>query len=846
MTQHDVPPRQAVDDARTTLKSRGRMRTLHDELEIIQAEKNDTVEKYTAKKWHEIFQLHHLLTKSDQFRGIPLAGRPDALYESLFKAFPHELVSKARFVGVMRSICGIESTRVTEMNECCKTMVKHLESMHYCFEVLSTKKSIVGSCSVAKSDLQQTHQINWRLLLCALYLLREPKLPESAYLWFGFQLFASPGYLDDSPDLWITRHDLYSIYNFASGSHACSRVINQRIAQADTKLPTSILNRSHIHYEHVCLLSNQTPLQALFAMCTNYTSYFLELTSPLVRHYVFQQRKFDKDRLKCRKFLSYYHNKTLRLMWVRWVDHVTARRDARRAVLRAISQLALSSRMQAFDRLRENALQHVAAVDIQRIVRGVRGRQRVLGILTTIQAATAIQRLYRDRGSFIKYLRQLRLKNRHAIKIQSVYRGRLGRIQARKRLLEHFEAEMTKLQAERAAYEQSICEAAARRIQRVTRAHKRHVVEKKAAEDNRDVRRVELEMEAMLEAADKVRREHRAAVTAYYDKMREETNARAARKIIDDREREKMIAVRRQREWANILVARKAKLEEVATTKATRQAERQSMWAAKVETDAVARKEKRLQVLLRPKDKEEDAMKAALTEKLNAQYKVVQATFKATGVAMAAKEMMDRARHDVLMDEMETERQRVRVEWKALEAKIAKQEQDEADHERLGEIDKDKKSRFDAATRIQRGAKMFLARKHLRKKVEHAFEKVYDVPTGQLVYLNTRSGGVCPKPFCLGDKHDLVMANKWYICPDISGDVYYYNPKTMRQSWSKPDGCVFCESCSTEFAQVYCPHHMKGHFVDPVSLCQACYAREVVQEPALATDASTFDGAQVS
>ncbi|ETW08796.1 hypothetical protein H310_01309 [Aphanomyces invadans] len=820
----------------TVVRTRRHHRSLHEELELIQTEKNSTVESFAAKKWSELFRLHILLTNSKRFGHISLGGDGHGLYEHLYRAFPQQMVTKPRLIGVLRTVCGIEATKLTSMDDESKALVKHLEGLHYCFE--STN---VHAMTKRTKDVATLHA-NWRLLLLSLKMLREPMLPESAYFWFGFQLFSSPGLLDDSPELWITRHDLYNIFNFAASSHVCSRVINQRIAQADHALPESVLNRSRIHYRHFCELQDHPILHQVLEPATPYTTYFIELMSPHIRHFLFQMRKFDKDRAKCRKFLSYYHAKTMRFCWSLWLDQVKYRRNARRTVLRAMDQAALRSRFDAFDRLRSHALKVVAATEIQRVFRGMQGRRRFLGALTTLQAVLTIQRLYRDRDQFHKFVKLAKLKSKHAIKIQRVYRGRLGRIRARARLLAYFDSEMAKIEAQREACAKADRVRAARQIQRTYRKHKTKLVAKQTESDNQDYHRIEMEMKIMLQAAERARDDHRAAVMAYYDKLREDTEAIAAREIVDARERQKVIVRRREREWATIMGQRKAKLESVAASKLERKATREAEWRAKIESRAQARRDKLLQVLLRPNSKDDDVLKAAFLVRLDVKYRQVKANYKATGIAMAAKEMKDRAQHDVLLEEMEEERERARNEWRLLELQVAKQEQDDADTERRLEIERDSMERFRAATCIQRGAKVYLARKVLQRKVEHAFEKVYDVATGQVVYLNTRTKGVCSKPTCLGT-HDLPMANKWYICPDITGDVYYYNPKTMRMSWTKPDECTFCDGCSTKFAAVYCPNHMKGRYVDPVHLCLECYAEQSVKDPGLVLNASRFDGA---
>ncbi len=67
------------------------------------------------------------------------------------------------------------------------------------------------------------------------------------------------------------------------------------------------------------------------------------------------------------------------------------------------------------------------------------------------------------------------------------------------------------------------------------------------------------------------------------------------------------------------------------------------------------------------------------------------------------------------------------------------------------------------------------------------------------------------------------LCHSVYVCVCL-GDIYYYNPKQMRQQWTKPDECIFCDACSTQFACFYCPHfRKKGRSEDPIRVCASCY-----------------------
>ncbi|OQR99736.1 hypothetical protein ACHHYP_04644 [Achlya hypogyna] len=541
-----------------------------------------------------------------------------------------------------------------------------------------------------------------------------------------------------------------------------------------------------------------------------------------------------------------------------WIDFVEMRRRARQTAIRCLVLMSTSKQANAFDLLRAHAMEDVAASEIQRIYRGMRGRIRYLSVLGTYEAAVAIQRIYRQRGDFLKYLKRLRMQSRFAIKIQRAYRGRLGRIVARKTLIAYFHAEMAKLQSERQAFYDTVRDQAVRRLQRFCRKCRRQVEAKKADDNTREIRRVELEMQALLDTAARQKAEHRCAVTEYYDTLREQTLATEARQKIDNKsEKQKVTLLRRRREWETILRQRSDAAAAKELAKATQWTQFEAEWSAKVESRAELLRAQLEEILLRPNSKEQDSIKADLDRRTNDHFKALRRilhdgsssalrkNYKASAIAMDASEIRERARHNVIEEDMEAERDRVREEWRRAALMYKQQEQEQADRERKAEIQEENTRKFKAATCIQRGAKVCLARRLLCRKVEAIFLKEYDVPSASVVYRNLRTGTLCPKPRCLGSK-DIPLLDKWYIVPDITGDMYYYNPKQMRQSWTKPEACVFCEECSDQFAQVFCPHHRKGAYADPAHLCNSCFAIKLAQDANVARDATEVDGARVA
>ncbi|EQC38625.1 hypothetical protein SDRG_04326 [Saprolegnia diclina VS20] len=802
-------------------------RTLRMELQTVHGEANKLVERFSVKRWQELLQLHQTLEAHDAFHCIPLSGHDRGLYETLHRSFPHDMVTKARLLGVFRGIYGLEAG--ADVDKPKRQLLKQLERLHYWCENSTSK--------IPTSHTMSTLVLNWRLLLCAFRALRYPAQSEEDLFRWSFLVFSSSGYLDESPQATISRQQLYEIFNMLSPSHACSRIINQRIAQADNLLPESVLVRGSIRFSHMQRLMAQPPLQELFAPASKATHFFHELTSPCIREYLYLARKEAQDKATCQRFLRQFKRRSLRKCMREWSLYVDARRRARETAIRCLLHLSTYKQANAFENLREHALQDVAASEIQRVYRGLRGRKLFLSVLATYEAAVSIQRIYRQRGDLLKYLKRLQMQSRFAVQIQRIFRGWRGRVLARKVLLAYFQAEMAKIQADRAAFYASIRDRAARQLQRFCRKCHRHVQEKKADGDSRENRRVELEMQALLDAAARQKQEHKRAVTEYYDALREETRAAQARHKIDDKEKQKVTLLRRRREWEEVF----RKRDETAAAKAREKAEKWTQlevdWSAKVESRANLVRTQLQELLLRPTSKEQDAIKADLERRTTEHFKAP------SGVAMESSEIRERAQHDVLEEEMEAERDRVRHEWTLAATAYKQREQDDVDRDRKAELQADAARKFAAATRIQRGAKVCLARRLLCRKVEALFLKEYDVPSGQVVYRNLRTGTLCPKPACLGSK-DIPLLDKWYIVPDITGEVYYYNPKQLRQSWAKPEACIFCELCYARFASVYCPQHRKGVYADPIYACELCFAEKSPFDATLVAEAYAVDGAR--
>ena len=156
----------------------------------------------------------------------------------------------------------------------------------------------------------------------------------------------------------------------------------------------------------------------LFQPATEFTCYYLELTNPVVRNYIFNEGKEFNDHIKMRKFIEYYMNMRAHRAMRSWLEFVYLRKRAREIATEAFTQLITGKLEYAVAKWRQVAMYQVAVLEIQRVVRGHFGRKRALAKFETVRAVTLIQKLYREHNFFGKYLKRVREYSRLAIKIQ--------------------------------------------------------------------------------------------------------------------------------------------------------------------------------------------------------------------------------------------------------------------------------------------------------------------------------------------------------------------------------------------------------------------------------------------
>ncbi|KAE9336175.1 hypothetical protein PR003_g12645 [Phytophthora rubi] len=838
------------------------------------------LEAFQTKKWRELLQLMKLMS-APCFHGIRLAGDDRALYEGFFRAFPHHLVTKARFTSVVRQLFGIPAvatiprrreTKTTgygrkgkrgiptdqdnnvEDQDSARTTARlaldhHLEKLQFCCE----------------RSVDNVPVLNWRTLLIALRMFQEPLLTMREHLVWAFSVFSSSGYLEQNDSDAVDAGDVTLMFTHVTRNPAASHLISERLRAALGMLPsirapplslssasfTSAISSSRITFRVFKRLLQLPPLRTLVNhRMTPHTTVVDELSVAVYRDFVYRARRREHNRRVLRRLRYYNETKVTRLCFHTWAQYTRDRKTARATVAFAYTITTRIKQRAAFGALRRHALASIAALEIQRVFRGMCGRMRAEEAWRKIQAVLAVQGAFRMRAHFTRHLRQLRRQNLLAIRIQRVYRGRLGRIQARQRLLTYYYREMAAIQREREAFREFVRGEMARRLQHLFR---KIVADKRRArqiQEEEAKREIELKMLKLSENAAQQAARHRREVTEKYDKLREEADYKEQRRRIDGIEKQKIVHRRRQRAWEAFKTEKVARKEALKLQEKESYERLKSQWENTI-AEQVRKRGKLVEQLLQlvEVEGEWEKMHAQLHQRVKERTKQLTAKYKSNGVVVPKREVIERAQHEIMAEETEDERRKTENNWLQAEAEFLQKLDNDEEERLLAENAEERAARQKSALSIQCAFRMFAARKLLRRMLADLYVKEFDTETYAPRYRNTLTGKVTTqKPNGLGSE-ELEYENRWVIMTDdVLGEQFFYNPRRMKQSWAKPDDCKFCEPCctnalSTVFATVW-------NSQDDTYLCQACYEKEYVarsQQGDLQSDAyAAYDGSRAN
>lgn len=451
----------------------------------------------------------------------------------------------------------------------------------------------------------------------------------------------------------------------------------------------------------------------------------------------------------------------------------------------------------------------------QRVIRGFIARRRRIFVSKLRRKALQIQAGTRQLIMKLKYRKKYYKFYWAAVTIQRHFRGRMSRRRVTSIVEAYYDVEKKKLEAARAAWIIERKQKAATAIQMTVRKFlRRRRTMKKMIEKNR-IDKARIEMERVVEEAKLAKSVHRLKLTNWYiarkveyDKDRlDETQTSLQRKAIFDRRNAARKADQRKR--AEVREAQLERLEEEKIELWLK------AWEVKIEQRGIERRKKCQAIIELPENQSEVLMKKVLQKRINTQMKEVLRKADKMKIPMEIPEAKEIATRDIIEEEVQQELAAARAEMKAESLAIQRAEEEKIEAKRKQDKADVKRKRKWAIIVIQSYARVYLARKEVRRRAYKRYERHFDPSTHNYFYADKKTGQTFwKKPPSLGS-YDVPMADSWVVMHDSEGDQYFYNVLTWKQSWDPPMGCVLCEVCSDDFAVAKLSE-------DRVSYCNRC------------------------
>jgi Ca2+-binding EF-hand superfamily protein len=528
-----------------------------------------------------------------------------------------------------------------------------------------------------------------------------------------------------------------------------------------------------------------------------------EFYDDFINERLHRARKHVADLLKAKVFLMrMLKNREIMAMEI-WVSFRSRRKRARELTTRFVWNYEMASYLKGFRRWQWVTMMQVGATQIQLFYRSRRAVWAFRYIVHLNEAAKDVQRLFRGRRAFLLTRRIMALRHAKATCLQAHYRGHCGRKRARQVLLNHVEKQRQMLAKERWEWENRLLIQGAKRVQRGWRSR---VEKMKANAKMQGIRNERVILKQMADAEVEAGRQveiYRYQVEEFYKKNYADLRNARERAIIDDREKQKVLSLRRKRKWDAQEDRELQKKKEDEAAEKQRVVDWEVEKNRQVDADAIAERERLLMCLQAPVEKEDRKEGVALRKIIAKRVKPIIKRFESNNIPIETPEAEQKAEEEVLLEKMEQKRVEVRERWKQKEIEFQNDRKKREIEKKVEVQNEDERKEKYAAKIFQNKTRQYYARKQMKALVKMFWVKEYDVNLECPVYYNSRTKKkkVDQKPVGLFSD-EMPYQPIWYKIDSATSDdrlTYYFFPETMEVSWKIPEGCVPYDELSTQF-----------------------------------------------
>lgn len=476
-------------------------------------------------------------------------------------------------------------------------------------------------------------------------------------------------------------------------------------------------------------------------------------------------------------------------VWTQWYEHARYQRLLRTSFEQVNLRIELSRKHRGLLAFLHTSVRQYAALHIQRIRRGIIGRNIARQCCTISSSATKIQTHIR---MFIaqKQLRCHSSKYTWAVlEVQRYIRGTLGRRLAFTRLMnfvnqEHLKntKEFKRLKMERGVTSLTILQALWRRkvaIATFDSLRKKH---------GREMQILSA-MEADRQLFFRERQIYVNQIENFYKSLKEEQEKtdQIQSRIANDQVMVRTL--RRSLNNAELKNASPDNSEQLATEKWM--AENQ----AKIESGVKATIGHCIHCLDRPESLVEKQNRSGIRKRIKARIPFVLKRADDRNIPMETKEAQQIAREEVIQIIAEEERIILDNQMKEDFTQRELRKKEEKIHAAVKEEEALSTAKIYAAQLAVKACRKWLARRELRRLCLEAYERLFDVQCHAFFYRNKLSGEASwTKPKAVG-YFEIPAKDEWKLLRDAHNFPYYFNPFLMEMRWTPPCTEVMC--CNT-------------------------------------------------
>lgn len=463
-----------------------------------------------------------------------------------------------------------------------------------------------------------------------------------------------------------------------------------------------------------------------------------------------------------------------------WLKHAKFQSSLRRILSMFDQRMKVRMKKQGLTAFLQQVARHNAALELQRVGRGLLGRIKARYCWLIYSSATSIQTRYRMYVAKSK-LDALSLEYNWAIvEVQRHIRGALGRRLAFRKLMTIVEQqylnnvkERERLESERGMWCLIRLQSFWRRkiatieVDKLRKMKQREILVRRAMETDRDIFLRERQIyERQLEA--------------FYRSMKEDhiNNERVQSKVAKDKV--KVRTLRRRIKNDEIINAEPDNSEQLATEKW------KSDWQSKIVLGVKNKRAYCIHCLDEPDNAVEKLARATIRKRVKGRVFEVLARAKERDIPMETKEARAVAREEIIHIIGEEERDRLSSEMK-IEFKERERLKEEA--RLLAEARKREACTRDtiyAVSMVSMACRKWLARRELRRLCLVTYEKKFHEWNHAFFYRNKVTGEVSwEKPKAMGE-HEIPAKDEWKILRDAHNFPYYFNPFLIEMRWTPP------------------------------------------------------------